>query len=74
LCNGGEEEAGIANSSQGHKAHAIGVALPQLDGHLNGEAGLANATGTQQSQQMHLWTGELGADHRHVLFAPHQRC
>src|SRR5262249_49771417 len=67
LADGGDDQVGVADGSQGNEKDAIEEVVTQRGGYLYAQAGLADATRTRQGEETYLWAREQLADLCHFL-------
>jgi hypothetical protein len=73
LRDGGQDQSGVTEGSQGNKEDTIGKVSQDLGRHLYGQAGFANATGAGEGDKTDLGAAQQGTDGSHLLVTPNER-
>ncbi len=72
LRNGGQDQGGVTDGSQGNKRDAIGKVSQDLGRHLHGKAGFADTTGASERDETDLGAAQQSTDGSSLLFAPNE--
>jgi len=72
LRNGGQDQSGVTEGSQGNKEDAIGKVSQDLGRHLYGQAGFADTTGASERDKTDFGATQRGTDGSHLLIAPNE--
>jgi len=73
--DGGEDEGGVCERGQGRKGDAARIiaGVGETGGDVQGQTGLADATGAGQREQAHVAALQEVGDGRFLVLAPDQR-
>ena len=71
--DGRHDQGRLANGGKGDDCDAIRESVIQVRDGAEGEAGLADATGSGQRQQTDVWPAQEGDDSRHLLVPADER-
>src|SRR5437764_9892217 len=73
LGNGGNDQFGTADGSEGNEAHAVGKVTEHASRYLQPYTCFANPTWASERQQAHFWLSQEGTGRCYDLLAPNQR-